>query len=158
MVASPGAVLAGEYGAQNLGGSTYLTWLLLDVEMPPLLPNRPDKVLVGYACVTKDGLASMSQSGFIHRYAIYAEPYTDYRFLESLNGVAIAPGDAGFVARESTPQPPADLWDYAELDGAGAWFVSDIEPDALGLACVNAGVAGALQELQQVHPVPIQME
>jgi hypothetical protein len=56
-VMSPVSVLAGEYGAQNLGGSTYLTWSFIDYTSTR---GQQDLMLVGYVCVTKDGLASMS--------------------------------------------------------------------------------------------------
>lgn len=152
--ASASPAFAGEYGSQYFGFSTYLTWSLND----DTGTSASLESVVGYACVTKDALESMSRSGSIERYAIYADPTDNTLYLEPLNGVAIAPGNGGFIARDAAPQPAQSIWDYAQLNAAGSWFLDDTEPDALGLACVDGGIAGALQQLQQDHAMPIRME
>lgn len=146
--------LAGEYGAANLGGSAYLTWGF--TETTPIPRGGTEPILRGYACVTQDTLEGMNRTATIHRYQIMLFPGGDHFYLDPLGGVSVFRAETGFVARASTPTPERAIWDRVETDVSGSWFKPDLEPDEMGLACVNSGIAGALRSLEESHNILIE--
>ncbi len=146
VVATP--AIAGEYGAANLGGSTYLTWGF--TETTPIPRGGTEPSLRGYACVTQDALEAMSRTAIIHRYQILLAPGGDDFYLSPVGGVAVTRSATRLVATDSTPEPEQAIWDIAETD-VGGWFKSELPPEGMGLACVNSGIAGAMQYLERVH-------
>jgi len=134
-----------DYGATNLGGSAYLTWAF-----PAARGNA-----VGYACIVRDTLEGMTNDAYIHRYAIVPVPDNFYYELEPLNAVNIVPGSRGFSARPTEVIPAETLWSNARLDESQEWFEPNIDVDAVGRACVDGGVAGAIEQLEQEHDIQI---
>jgi hypothetical protein len=143
---------ADSYGANNLGGSTYLSWRT----ETPTEWSGGDPMLIGYACVTRDTMAAMAANAWMHRYAVYIYPQSDYLFLTPLNGVVISPNSTGgWISEEVTPAPEAELWEAASLNLAGNWFEDEFDPDGLGQACLEGGIAGGVQYLETLHGISI---
>ncbi|MBD2067355.1 hypothetical protein H6F93_07400 [Leptolyngbya sp. FACHB-671] len=143
----PSAAAVPEYGASNLGGSTYLTWVFQD---------RADANGVrGYVCITRDTLGGMARNAFANRYAIVPVPDNFYFELRPLNAVEIYPSGSGWVAEQVEPIPVDDIWANAELDESEEWFAANIPVDDLGRACVDGGIAGTVQQVEQLHQIDV---
>lgn len=159
VVVAPPLAIASNYEAANFGGSTYMTWRF-ERRLPSPSPSpesASNYVQVGYACVTKDTLAGMARTAYLYRYAIMANTGTtdnsrdDLRLLP-LNGVIVRPTTQGYVA-EATAPTPGEAWfeNTEQLDQSSAWFKPDLEPDQLGMACVDGGIAAGLKVLERQH-------
>lgn len=134
-----------EYGTANLGGSAYLTWAF---------PTRRGDA-VGYACLVRDAIGGMANSAYIHRYAIAPVPGDVYYDLQPLNAVEISPSGQRFAARTTEVIPTETIWSTAPLDESQEWFEASAEVDVVGRACVDGGVAGAIERLEQRHEIQI---
>lgn len=136
-----------EYEASNLGGSTYVTWAFQD---------RADANGVqGYACITRDTIGGMTRSAYAHRYAIVSVPEDFFVGLRPLNAVEIYPNGSGWVAEQTEPIPTDVIWANAQLNESEEWFAANISVDDLGRACVDGGIAGAIQQIEQLHQIDI---
>ena len=139
------SALANTYGANNLGGSTYLTWVLRSS------PSSPAGTAIGHACITRDALEAMARTANIERYQILADPQGAHPTLVPLGGIIISPGSNGFVSKALAPTPAEQIWERLELAGQGQGLRSDLTPDEMGKACVDGGIAGALKYLKANH-------
>jgi hypothetical protein len=137
--------MADTYGANNLGGSTYLTWVLRSS------PSRPAGTAIGHACITRDALEAMARTANVERYQILANPQGSHPTLAPLGGVIISPNGSGFGSKTLAPTPEQQIWERLELAGSRRGLRSDLTPDEMGKACVDGGIAGALNYLESIH-------
>lgn len=144
LVGSMQAAIAGDYGANYIGQSLSLTWLFTGSQSNP----------VGYACLTRDRIGGMTRDIDIHRYRIVVAEY-DYFYLEPLNSVAIYPDGGRYVVKETEPISEDAFSGAAELNAAETWYADNETVEALGRACVDMGVAGAIQEVERQHGIDV---
>lgn len=137
------AAIAGDYGANYIGQSFSLTWLFTGSQSNP----------VGYACLTRDRLGGMTRDVDIHRYRIVAD--YDHFYLEPLNSVVIYPEGGRYVAKETESIPEDAFGANAQMDDAEFWYAENEPVEALGRACVDMGVAGAIQEVERMHGIDV---
>jgi hypothetical protein len=148
----PSLAIASSYKAANFGGSTYMTWRFAARSPDRTAAPESNYVQVGHACVTKDTLEGMARTAFIYRYSIMKNTGAagDLKLLP-LNGVLVRPGVQGYAVETTAPASGETWLDNAQMDAATAWVQADLEPDDLGIACVDGGIASGLKVLEQRH-------
>ena len=148
------SAIAQTYGAQYFGASTSLSWILYDATLPT---DRSQPSLLSYMCVTRDALGAMANTAVIERYAVYLRP-NGKLLVEPLSAVIVQPLDGGYMARSSDVYLLDDLMAASQADANGDWLLSEYAPAGIEEACLNGGVAGALDELEASHGIYIQQQ
>ncbi|NJN85994.1 MAG: hypothetical protein HC881_06360 [Leptolyngbyaceae cyanobacterium SL_7_1] len=148
LVLSPTAAWSNEYGASNLGGSAYLSWVFFDSPRDP----------IGYACFARDALFGMARTANMNRYAIVQVGNSNELRLEPLNAITVYPDGERYVAEVSEVESPDIFWENVPRDETGTWFESNIEFDEFGAACVNGGIAEGLRYLEQIYDIRINQQ
>lgn len=135
---------------ENYAGQSYaLTWLEIDSPIP-----SSDYTLMGYACFTRDTLEAMSATAVINRYEIRGD--ADYFYLHPISGATVYLENGSYVAEANEPMAEEEFAAYLETDDAGFWYIGDSEVSDFGRACVDGGIAGALNHLEFTHGIQIQ--
>jgi hypothetical protein len=146
---------APRYGSNNLGGSTYFSWMLMS--QPRAQLDVDNSVVSGYACVVKDTLKGMAKTGVVTRYMITGTEKAGDLILKPLNSVTIQPEGKGYKVKDFPPTPETipNLMEALADDKQGPWYKSDFAPGKTDRACLEGGVAGALKQIEKEHKIKL---
>lgn len=138
------SAVADEYGSVYLGGTQALSWLFTN--------SSPQHNLVGYACFVSDGLETMSRTTSIYRYEILAAD--TYLYMRPLKSAMVYREGQQYIKREDVQFiEESELRSRAPMDDQGIWFTGSEEVTPMERACLDGGVAAALQEVERSYGI-----
>lgn len=134
------SAIAGDYQATHLGGPSFLTW------------RFNSDFSGGYLCLTHDALFRMARTTYAYRYEIVdvaGETFT----LRPVSGIVITNEGSYYTVEESEPMPVAELMNSPMRNSEGGWFIDNSPPENVGKACVDGGIAGLVQYVEQAYEI-----
>lgn len=133
------SAIAGDYQATHLGGPSFLTW------------RFNSDFSGGYLCLTHDALLGMARTTYASRYEIVdtGEVFQ----LRPLSGLTITNTGNAYTVEEATPMPVSEIMNTAPQQSEGYWFADNAAPEEVGKACVDGGMAGLLQYVEQAYEI-----